>query len=164
MRNNNRFKSTISVKMFISEFGENFSSNMKKRLMDLEVRCVLKRDEVDHILNLKHVEHIKFDCLNASEKLVKKEYAYAQFAVIEGMLYFCENSIQNNEISPSPIIKSIYDGLNSANIIIEEGKNFKMVDDSNIDYVVDSILSSCPQVSQAYKDIVKEMVSRADNK
>jgi hypothetical protein len=34
-------KRTISVKRFIIELGENFSEHVKKRLLDLEVRCVL---------------------------------------------------------------------------------------------------------------------------
>ena len=150
--------------MFISEFGENFSSLMKKRLMDLEVRCVLKRDDADHILNLKHVEHIKYDSHSGSEKTSKKEYAYAQFAVIEGLLYFSESSIENNEITPSPVIQTIYDSLNATGMVFQEDRNFKCIDDSNIDYVVDTILASCPPVSEAYKAIVKGMVSRADNK
>lgn len=167
LKNNYNRKNTISVKMFISEFGENFSKHLKKRLMELEVRCLLTRKEFTHLLDLKHVEHLKYQCNyeedNASE-VSKKEYAYAQFAVIEGVLYFSESCIENDKIMQSPMVSTIYNSLDSEDVILHEGRNLKRIDDSNIDYVIDSILESCPDVSQSYLDIVKGMVSRANYK
>lgn len=161
LKNNYNRKNTISVKMFISEFGENFSKHLKKRLMELEVRCLLTRKEFPYLLDLKHVEHLKYQC-NSED--CQKEYAYAQFAVIDGELYFSESCLENDKIMQSPIVSTIYNSLNSEGMILHEGINLKRIDDSNIDYVLDNILSSCPDVSQSYLDIVKGMVSRANYK
>jgi hypothetical protein len=38
--------------------------------------------------------------------------------------------------------------------------NLRRLDGDNIDFVVDSILSSCLPVSQAYMDIIQGMVAR----
>lgn len=159
--------SSIALKQFISEFGENFSNYMKERLMELESRSFLTRKDVINRFDLKHVEHIQYECpsdsKDASDK-VKKEYSYGQFEVNDGILYFSENCFENSQIMQSPMVNTIYHSLNDEGTIFNDGRNLKKVDDKNIDYVVDSILSACPQVSQAYLDIVKGMVSRADSK
>ncbi len=35
----------------------------------------------------------------------------------------------------------------------------KKIDDTNIDYVIDTLLTACPEVSQRYLKIVREMLS-----
>lgn len=167
MRVNNKRKSAISVKTFIAEFGETFSEHMKERLMELEIRCFLTRKDIDCRFDLKHVEHLQFKCnydLKDPKAPHTKEYAYGQFVVIDGGLYFSESCLENNEVMQSNMVSTIYNALVSDNIIFDEGTNLKKVDDSNIDFVVDSILSSCPQVSQSYLDIVHGMISRANNR
>lgn len=153
--------------MFISEFGEKFSKHLKNRLMELEVRCLLTRKEISYLLDLKHVEHLQYECPceggNVLEKC-KKEYAYAQFVVIDDIMYFSENCVENDKVMQSPVVSTIYNSLNSEGMIFHENRNLKRIDDSNIDYIVDSILLACPQVSQNYLDIVKGMVSRANEK
>lgn len=84
--------------------------------------------------------------------------------VLDGKLYFSESCLENNKIMQSDIVNSIYNDLDCEGLAFDEGRNLKRLDDNNIDFVIDSILSSCPQVSQAYLDIVKGMVSRSDNK
>lgn len=155
MRINYKRKSTISMKMFISEFGQNFSDHMKKRLMELDVRSVLTRKEIDNILDLKHVEHTKYES--------NKEYAYCEFAVIDGILYVSESCIEDDRTIQSDVVDKIYKSLESECVTFED-KKFKKVDDSNIDFVVDSILSVCPQVSQKYVDIVEGIMARANDK
>ena len=165
MRINHKYKSTISIKMFIDEFGNDFSEHLKNRLLELEVRTVLKRDEVSNIFNLKHVEHLKYDSNYESKgemKTCKKEYVYSQFAVIEGVLYFSEKCNENDKDMKASTVSSIYNSLDSKGMIFYEDRNLKKIDDSNIDYVVDSILSSCPEVSEKYKSIVKGMISRSE--
>lgn len=160
-------KSRVSIKMFITEFGEEFPEHVKKRLMELESRCYLARKEVVYRFDLRHVEHLKYDCsCEGSSSLVpcSKEYAYGQFVVLEGILYFSDSCVENNEIIQSPTIDTIFNGLGCENIISDDGRNLKKLDDDNIDYVIDSILASCPQVSQSYMDIVNGMVSRANNR
>lgn len=166
-RINHSRKSSISIKMFITEFGEEFSDHVKKRLMDLETRCFLTRKEIYYRFDLKHVEHLQYDSNIDAEnhsEASSKEYAYGQFAVLEGNLYFSESCIENNEIMQSPMVSTIYNALDSEGIVFDEGTNLKKLNENNIDYVVDSILSSCPQVSQSYIDIVEGMVSRANNR
>jgi hypothetical protein len=155
-------KKTISVKYFISEFGENFSEHMKERLLELEIRCVLVRKEENYILNLKHVQHTQYPCnkKDASD-LTKKEYTYGQFIVVDGILYFSEKCTESNTVMESPIVSLIYSALENDGMISESGKDAKKIDDSNIDFVVDSILTVCPNVSQEYIDIVKGMISRS---
>ena len=43
MKKNYKMKKTISMKMFVSELGENFSDHMKEKLLELDIRCVLTR-------------------------------------------------------------------------------------------------------------------------
>jgi hypothetical protein len=47
-------------------------------------------------------------------------------------------------------------------MVYDEEKKLKALNDDNIDYVVDSILKVCPQVSQKYISIVKGMISRSE--
>ena len=144
------------MKQFISEFGENFSQHMKKRLLELEIRCVLTRKEDLYRLDLKHVEHTQHNCVTDS---CEKEYVFGQFVMLEGMLYFSEKCIESDAVMQAPIVTEIYDSLNSDGMILDGEINVKKVDDTNIDYIIDTILSVCPQVSQKYLDIVKQMTS-----
>lgn len=156
------YKKTISVKQFISEFGENFSEKMKKRLLDLEIRCVLTRKEEANILDIKHVEHIQHEVACDEEdtsSICQKEYSYGQFIVVENELYFSERSAENTKVVQEPIVDTIYNSLSSEERNIEEDCNAKKIDDSNIDFIIDSILTVCPEVSQAYLDIIKHMNS-----
>lgn len=153
--------------MFIKEFGENFSEHMKERLMELETRCFLTRKEITYRFDLKHVEHLQYEAdfdMDDAKAPRSKEYCYGQFVVLDGRLYFSESCIENKGIMQSPTISIIYNSLDSEGVIFDEGKNLKRLDDHNIDFVVDSILFSCPEVSQSYTDVVKGMVSRSNNK
>lgn len=166
-KTNHARKSTVSIKMFIKEFGEDFSEHLKERLMDLEVRCYLTRKSAASIFDLKHVEHLQYE-VSYDEEDPKtpssKEYAYGQFVMLEGKLYFSKSCYENNEIMQSDIVNTIYNELDSEEIVFNEEINIKRLDDNSIDFVVDSILSECPQVSQSYLDIVQGMISRSDNK
>lgn len=160
-------KSSVSIKMFIKEFGEGFSEHVKKRLMELESRCFLTRGGISYIFDLKHVEHLKYKCAIDEENPSKngsKEYAYGQLAVLDGKLYFSKECFENSEIMQSPIVSDIYNNLDSEDIVFDEGRNLKRLNENNIDYVIDTILSACPEVSQSYIDVVKEMVYRSNNK
>lgn len=148
------------MKMFIAEFGEDFSEHIKERLLDLEVRGVLKRKDPTHIFNLKNVEHTMYDCKTKDGlKTTKKEYSYGQFRVVEGKLYFSENCAPSDKVMQASVVENIYDELDDEGCIDDEGCNAKNVNDSNVDFVVDSILSVCPDVSQKYLDIIKQMTS-----
>lgn len=162
MKKNYNIKKTISVKKFISEFGEDFSKHMKQRLLDLEVRSVLTRKEKSNHLDLKHVEHIQYACDPSyhSDKL-EKEYAYGQLVVVDGNLYFSENCIESDTVMESPVVEGIFNSLSSSGMIIDSDTRAKQLNDTNIDYVVDSILEACPPVSQKYIDIVQGMISRS---
>lgn len=163
----NRRKSAISISTFISEFGEKFTEHMDQRLLQLASRCFLIRKETRNMLDLMHVEHIKYDCsCNVKGKTVnsQKEYSYGEFEVIDGDLYFSDKCIEKNEIIESPEISIIFNNLDSTGMTSDEDRKLKKVNDDNIDYIVDSILSTCPETSQAYRDIVKDMMIRANNK
>lgn len=162
MKKNYKMKKTISVKMFISELGTNFSDHMKKRLLELETPCVLTRRE-QNILDLKHVEHTQYNCDLDSEggsNKEQKEYVYGQFIVIDDVLYFSDKCVENDSVMQSPIVNTIFNSLTSEVMFLDEDIKGKKLDDSNIDFVIDSILSVCPEVSQSYIDIVKGMLSR----
>lgn len=155
-------KKTISVKQFIAEFGENFTEHMKQRLLDLEVRTVLTRKDINNRVDIKHVEHTRYETLaDDSITKVEKEYSYGELAVIDGLLYFSNSCIVNNDLMQSPIVDKIYSHLQSEEILTDYDIAAKKVDDSNIDYVIDSILEACPEVSQRYMDIVKGMIDRS---
>ncbi|WMJ79274.1 hypothetical protein RBU49_10270 [Clostridium sp. MB40-C1] len=160
MKKNYKIKKTISIKQFISEFGESLSKHMKKRLLDLEVRSVLTRKEDNYRLDLKHVEHTQY---NANSNTCKKEYAYASFIIIDDTLYFSEKCLESDTVMQSPIVNTIYNNLDSANMVCDKDINAKLVDDDNIDYIIDTILTVCPDVSQKYIDIVHQMTSLAES-
>ncbi|MEW9094323.1 MAG: hypothetical protein AB2417_04490 [Clostridiaceae bacterium] len=163
MKKNYRMQKTISIKRFISELGKDFSDNIKDRLLDLEVRTVLTREEDYNILDIKHVEHTKYDCpsnLENGSSKHQKEYNYGQFVVVDEVLYFSEKCVENDEVMGSPVVNTIYDSLNTDNIIMDSGTSAKKVDDSNIDYVIDNILKACPEVSKEYMEIMEDMLSR----
>jgi hypothetical protein len=72
--------------------------------------------------------------------------------------------LENKDFIQAPGISKIYESLENDSMIVDNGKNLKKLDDSNIDFVVDSILDVCPEVSQKYIDIVKGMVDRSNNR
>ncbi|WP_270474812.1 hypothetical protein [Clostridium cochlearium] len=165
-RKNFRMKKTITMKRFISELGQNFSDKVKSRLLELEIRTVLTRKEVENILDIKHVEHTKYDCPTASKKgstKGQKEFCYGRFIVIDNDLYFAETCIENESVMKCEIVDTIYNSLTSQQTVYED-ISAKKIDDSNIDYVIDTLLSACPEVSQRYKEIMKEVISRSEDK
>lgn len=158
-KKNYKLKRTISMKQFIAEFGENFSEHIKNRLLELDVRCVLTREEDENRLDLKHVEHTKFDCISDNSNSSKKEYTYGEFVVIDGILYFSEKCIENSSVMQSPIVDTVYASLSNDDSLVFGNTSLKKVDDSNIDYLIDTILTVYPEVSQRYIEILKHMSS-----
>lgn len=159
MKRNYRIKKTISVKQFITEFGESLSKHMKKRILDLWPRCVLTRDENRCILDLKHVEHTMYECNEGAKSdsdKCQKEYAYGQFIIDEDILYFSENCVENDNIMQTPMVSTIYDSLSSEDMFFGEETRAKKIDDSNIDFVIDNILKVCPPMSQAHLKIISK--------
>ncbi len=119
-------KKTISMKQFIIEFGVDFTEHMKNRLLELEIGCVLIRKEENNHLQLKHVQHIKYDCPSESGKCVtQKEYAYGQLIVVEGVLYFAEDCKVSDNVMEAPVVSNIYKSLDSEDMINTEGINAK---------------------------------------
>ncbi|WP_373898062.1 hypothetical protein ACER0A_009180 [Haloimpatiens sp. FM7315] len=162
MNRNYKLKKTISMKKFISELGDNFSEHMKKRLLELDFRCVLTRKSDPQKLDLKHVEHTKYDSKTKDDSSNKsqKEYTYAEFIVDdEGDLYFANTCTKEPTTMESTIIDKLYSTLDNTSVITREDCMAKKLDDNNIDYVVDSLLSECPDVSQEYLDVIKHMLS-----
>lgn len=160
MKKNYKMKRTISMKQFVIEFGEGLSKHMKQRLLELGERCILNRRDESHILDLRHVEHIKYECSCSSEdeaSVCKKEYAFGQFVVQEGLVYFSQSSVENDDIMQNSTIKGIYDSLDTEEIEIDEIK-VKAIDDSNIDFVIDNILKVCPPVSAEHMAIIAKYI------
>lgn len=150
-----KMRKTISMKQFLAEFGGDFSKHMKQRLLELGDRTVLTRKEESFILDVKHVEHTKYDCYSRNgNETVQKEYAYAQFIVHEGTLYFSEHCIENDDIMQSPVVSVIFDSLKSEALVLDEDINAKKIDEGNIDFVIDNILTVCPEVSPEHLAIV----------
>ncbi|WP_432432678.1 hypothetical protein [Clostridium swellfunianum] len=158
-------KRTISIRQFISELGENFSSHMEERLLELGERCVLTRKDINYRLDLKHIEHEQHECACDSESKgssCMKEYLYGQFVVVEGVLYFSEKCTESLTAMENPKVKDIYESIKSESIIEESDIKSKKIDDSNIDFIVDSILKICPPVSEAHLAIVRGMTFRSE--
>ncbi|MDD4504409.1 MAG: hypothetical protein PHS15_06240, partial [Clostridiaceae bacterium] len=98
-----RMKKTVSMKQFLTEFGGDFSKHIKQRLLELGARCVLTRKDESFILDVKHVEHTKYECKSqGSTEVSQKEYAFGQFVAHEGALYFSESCLENDDIMQSP--------------------------------------------------------------
>lgn len=144
---------TISMKHFISDFGENFSDHMKQKLMEIEVRCVLARQKYNK-LQIRHVEHTKYEFSGEDGAVSMKEYAYGELLVVDNILYFCQTINENANIMKSPIVDAIYDSLSGEGMVTDDGVNCKRIDDSNIDFLIDTMLTVFPQVSQSYIDII----------
>ncbi|EJP6471106.1 hypothetical protein K8O96_03400 [Clostridium sporogenes] len=159
MKKNYNMKKTIAMKGFISEFGEVLSEKMKKRLLELEIRTVLTRKEDRNKLDIKHVEHTKYPCENLDIKNIEKEYTYGQFVLTDENLYFSKDCIENEKVMKLPIVDEIYNSLDGEDMLIDEDTTAKKIDDTNIDYVIDTLLTACPEVSQRYLKIVREMLS-----
>ncbi|MFL0246367.1 hypothetical protein [Candidatus Clostridium stratigraminis] len=164
MRRIYNMKKTLSMKQFIAEFGENFSEHIKVRLKELGERCVLTRKENNDRFNLKHIEHTTHECAvtcgTETEKM-NKEFIYGQLVVQEGVLYFSEECLESNDAAQAPIVDTIYKTLHSEKIDIDE-IGAKAIEDGNIDYIIDTIFTVCPPVSQAHLDIVNGMTYRSE--
>lgn len=149
-----RLKRTVSMKQFLAEFGTEFSPHLKKRLLELGDRCVLTRKDENFVLDLRHIEHTKHQCGSAEGTSAKqKEYAFGEFIAYEGQLYFSECCLENDDIMQASIVSSIYNSLDSRELL-EGDLRGKLVNDDNIDYVVDSILTVCPEISPEHLAII----------
>jgi len=150
-----RMKKTVSMKQFITEFGGEFSKHVKQKLLELGARCVLTRKDESFILDLRHVEHTKYNC-NPQDSTAEhqKEYAFGQLIAHEGILYFSECCLQNEDIIQVPMVSTVYNSLNSEEITLEGDIKGKKIDDENVDYVIDSLLTVCPEVSPEHLAIV----------
>jgi hypothetical protein len=158
VQRNYKLKRTISIKQFIKEFGENFSNHMKNRLLDLEVRSVLTRKDYKNILDIKHVEHTEHECISEDKiNSHNKEFSFGQFLIVEDLLYFSESCLESTTVMKSPVIDLIYNNLSNENSIDFEGIKGKQITEDNIDYIIDTLLSHCPDVSQKYKEATIEI-------
>jgi hypothetical protein len=150
-----RLKRTVSMKQFIAEFGAEFSPHLKQRLLELGGRCVLTRKEESFVLDLRHIEHTRYQCSSDEGIPAKqKEYAFGEFIVYEGQLYFSECCLENDDIMQASIVSSIYNSLSSQELLLEGNMRGKLVNDDNIDYVIDSILTVCPEISPEHLAII----------
>lgn len=162
MRRIYNVKKTISMKQFIEEFDEQLSDNMKTRLLELGKRCILTRKEDRFRLDLKHIEHTQYECaVTAEDERISKEYSYGQIIVDDENLYFSERCAESDTVMQSPIVSLVYEALSGDSIIFEDDKKAKKIDDCNIDFIVDSILSVCPPVSKAHLELVHGMIERS---
>ena len=157
--NKYKLKKTISMKKFISEFGDTFSPHVKARLLELEMRSVLTRKEDMNILDLKHVEHTKYKKDGDVASSAGKEYAFGRFIAVDGDLYFSKNSTESDSIMQADKVTALYDSLENKEVILEEEFTGKKIDDTNVDSFVDGMLSFFPEVSAKYAKILKEMMS-----
>lgn len=155
-KRNYKLKKTISARQLIQEFGGDFSKHMKERILDLGKRCVFTRDEETFRLDLKHVEHKKYEDPTTADD-TKKEYVYGQLVMNEGSIFFSESCLINEELIEVPKVKEIFNSMTAKDIYMgEDGIKAKKIDDSNIDFVIDGILEVCPEVSQAHLDILEK--------
>jgi hypothetical protein len=152
-----RMKRTVSMKQFITELGGEFSKHIKQRLLELGGRCVLTRKDESYVLDLRHIEHTKYKCNpQDSTDVDQKEYAFGQFIVYEGLLYFSECCLENDDIMQASVVSSIYNSLDGEEFVLEGDINIrgKLINDDNIDYVVDNILTVCPEISPEHLAII----------
>lgn len=150
-----RVKKTVSVKQFIAELGGELSGHIRKRLLELGERCVLTRREESYILDLRHIEHTKYDCgSKEGTESNQKEYAFGQFIVYEDRLYFSKFCLENEDIMQSEIVDSIYDFLEGEELELEGNVRGKLITDNNIDYIADKILTVCPEISPEHLAII----------
>ena len=94
--------------------------------MELESRSFLTRKEIRNRFDLKHVEHIEYECScdsKEAEHAGKKEYSYGQFEVIENTLYFSETCLESNQVMQSPMVGTIYHFLNDKGTIFNDGRS-----------------------------------------
>jgi hypothetical protein len=149
-------KKTISMKMFISEFGEAFTSHTKLKLLEIGKRCVLSRKEIDYCFDIKHVEHIKHECSNIDNpsEIKFKEYTFGQLLVSEEFLYFSTEFIEGADTIQYPTISNIYNAMEAPEECIDGNINAKRLQDSNVNYVIDKLLEICPPLSAEYMKII----------
>lgn len=142
--------------MFISEFGEAFTSHMKSKLLDIGKSCVLIRKETGDSFDLKHVEHIKhkFNDTDGASNIKLKEYTYGQLIVNEDVLYFSDVHNNGDDAIQFPTISDIYKELDVAAEFLEDSIEAKRIEDSNIDYLVDNLSAIYPTLSPEYLKII----------
>lgn len=157
VKKNYKMKKTISMKQFITELGAEFSTPVKERLLELGERCLLNRRDESHILDLRHIEHLKYECCGSEKEKSQgrtKEYAYGQLIVKDKVLHFSKSCVENEDIMQIPLVGEIYTGLAGEEVLVDDCINAKKLDDTNIDYVVDRILGVCPAVSPEHMAII----------
>ena len=149
-------KKTISIAMFISEFGDAFTSHMKLKLLEIGKSCVLIRRETGYSFDLKHVEHKKEQIENSdgTSNLKLREYTYGQLLVHEEILYFSMGHKNGEDEVQFPTISEIYGDLNVPVEFLEDDIEAKRIEDSNVDYLVDHLNAIYPELSPEYLKII----------
>ena len=71
--------------------------------------------------------------------------------------------MENESIVQIKNVNDIYDALNSEEAVIDE-INVKRIDDSNIDFVIDSILRVCPAMSEEHMAIIAKYLTADSRK
>jgi 23S rRNA maturation-related 3'-5' exoribonuclease YhaM len=87
---------------------------------------------------------------------IKKEYVYGLLVVVDDILYFSDKLTDDDNVMLSPVVSTIYNSLSSNDMILYNDNYIKEIDDSNIDYVIDTMLTVFPPVSQKYIDIISK--------
>ena len=151
-----KLKKTISMKKFISEFGEDFTAHTKERLLELEIRTVLTRSEYPNILDIKHVEHTKYECCGEAES---RELTFGRLIVNGGKLYFTGSETDSNTLMEAENVPDLYNSLKADEKIVDNGISAKEINEDNIDFFMDKMLDTIPEVSESYIKIIKEMLA-----
>jgi hypothetical protein len=156
LKKKHNMKKTISIAMFISEFGEAFTSHMKLKLLEIGKSCVLIREETGYSFDLKHVEHKKQHIENAdgTSNMKLREYTYGQILVHEEILYFSMGHKDGDEQVQFPAISDLYKGLDVPAEFLQDDIEAKKIDDSNVDYLVDTLNEIYPELSPEYLKII----------
>lgn len=144
------------MSMFISEFGEAFTSHTKQKLMEIRNSCILIRKAPGDSFDIKHVEHTKhiLDNADGTSNMKPREYTFGQLLINEDLLYFSKECEETEDAIQHPAISDIYSNMDTKPEVLEDNIEGKRIEDSNVDYLVDHLTELYPPLSEEYLKII----------
>ncbi|MGN2370169.1 hypothetical protein ACTFJW_08910 [Clostridium cagae] len=113
-------------------------------ILQLDGHIILSKADLDYrynILNLHHKKHPT--TINSKSKGViayNKEWAFGHIMIINNQFYFSERPTANRDVEEHIVSSSIYNNL-STNEVFDVDRNARLIDSSNITFIVNTILN-----------------------
>ena len=139
----------MSVGSFINQFGGSLTPFTKQELLRLDGKCILSPHKHKNRVNIELLHHNKFPATKNSGLEVipcEKEIALGHFISHKSLFYYSKRATTNGTVMQDDVtIDTIYNSMHSEQIH-DIDRDAKLIDDSNVTFLVDTLLNSISSI------------------